>query len=88
MRLSGSAQEIYCRASDTIFFKMIPEIISKRIIPRSQKGREVVFKRRTPVESRISPRLKDIRSLYDHIRMLDAEGYPKAFIEVNGRRME
>jgi methionyl-tRNA formyltransferase len=46
-------------------------------------GEAVIFKRRTPRESRI-PELPTIQALYDFIRMLDAEGYPRAFVEHSG----
>jgi|TARA_B100002003_G_scaffold247610_1_gene279524 methionyl-tRNA formyltransferase len=81
---SGSAQELFERLSD-ISFDMMSEIVKKNPLPRSQKGKTVVFKRRTPKESRIPQSLND-RKLYDFVRMLDAEGYPKAFIK-NGNHI-
>lgn len=75
----GSAQEIYLRGAKIISI-MIDEIIEKDLKPFPQQGEVVKFKRRTPEMSNIKD-LKDINKIYDYIRMLDASGYPKAFIE-------
>ena len=56
-------------------------------IPQPQSGTAVVFKRRTPDQSEI-PAKSSLLSLHDFIRMLDAEGYPRAFIEHKGFRYE
>jgi methionyl-tRNA formyltransferase len=77
--LNGSALEIFIRASN-IIKGMVVEINSSDIQPVAQKGQPVVFKRRTPDQSNIDS-IKDINELYDHIRMLDCEGYPAAYIE-------
>lgn len=47
----------------------------------------MVFKRRKPEESRITSDMKTDQ-IYDYIRMLDAEGYPRAFIEFGDYRLE
>ena len=47
----------------------------------------MVFKRRKPEDGRITPDM-DTDQIYDYIRMLDAEGYPRAFIEFGGYRLE
>ena len=44
------------------------------------------FKRRTPEQSRVPE--GPIERLFDHIRMLDAEGYPPAFLEYDCFRFE
>lgn len=84
--LQGNAEEIYIRAS-YLSAQMIRRIIEEQPEPQPQRGEEVVFKRRKPEESRI-PELPDLQSLYDFIRMLDAEGYPRAFLEYAGFRYE
>ncbi len=84
--LYGTAEEIFLRANDVIE-GMIIEIIKENPQPIPQSGEPVVFSRRKPEESNISS-LTDIDSIYDYIRMLDAEGYPHAFIENNGIRYE
>jgi methionyl-tRNA formyltransferase len=86
---NGSAGEIFNKASKIIFFKMIPFIIDKNPQPIEQMGEIVTFKRRKPEESEL--KLADFNSLkdfYDFVRMLDGEGYPKAFLKFNKFRME
>jgi methionyl-tRNA formyltransferase len=86
LSLSGSASEIFKRASG-IIFEMIVNIIEKGLIPEPQQGTPVVFKRRTKDMSDVSL-LKTENEMYDYIRMLDAEGYPQAFIETNDFKFE
>lgn len=84
--LHGSAEEIFIRASD-ITFDMIKSIVENEPSPAEQEGEPVIFKRRTPAESRI-PDVRDLNKVFDWIRMLDAEGYPNAFIETENLRLE
>lgn len=84
--LSGTAGKIYRRANDIIGV-MIKEIIDKAIEPVPQRGEIVTFKRRTPDMSDIS-NIDSLEKLYDHIRMLDAEGYPKAFLKCGNLKFE
>ena len=86
LSLEGSAEEIYMRATH-LSFEMIKQIISKEIQPIEQSGKPTVFRRRTPAESKI-PKLQALDQLHDFIRMLDAEGYPKAYLEFEGFRFE
>jgi len=86
LSLNGSAEEIFTRCSD-ITFDMIKFIIENEPSPVEQKGQPVIFRRRTPEESRI-PDIRELNKIYDYIRMLDAEGYPKAFIETENLRLE
>jgi len=87
LNLDGSAKEIFQRAAKIIFREMIPYILKNQPTPIPQKGRVVVFKRRSPEESNIS-NLKSLKKVYDYIRMLDAEGYPLAFVETNNLKIE
>tara|TARA_B110000003_G_scaffold126842_1_gene128929 strand:- start:15310 stop:16002 length:693 start_codon:yes stop_codon:yes gene_type:complete len=79
LSLQGTAEEILMRANSIIEL-MIIELIDKDIEPIEQQGDVVHFKRRTPKESDMSG-LKQIKDIYNYIRMLDAKGYPNAFIE-------
>jgi methionyl-tRNA formyltransferase len=79
LSLNGTADEIFIRANSIIEL-MIIEIVNKELEPYEQKGVVVHFKRRKPKDSNII-NLKNIKDIYNYIRMLDAEGYPKAFIE-------
>ena len=79
LSLQGTAEEIYSRAS-LLMEDMVYEIITKNINPVRQSGEIVKFKRRKACESNIID-LTDVEPVFDHVRMLDAEGYPRAFIE-------
>lgn len=86
LTLYGSAEEIYLRASDLIE-EMIVEIIQKAPKPIPQAGEPVTFQRRTPEQGNIA-KAKSLQEVFDLIRMLDAESYPHAFIEVGSFRIE
>ena len=86
LSLYGSAEEIYLRAAK-IIKKMILYIIRNTPIPVGQKGEPVHFKRRRPEESNMDC-LMSLEKMYDYIRMLDAEGYPHAFLETKHFRLE
>lgn len=84
--LEGSAEEIYMRAT-YLAAQMIKRLISEEPDPNPQIGDPVIFSRRRPEESEI-PETASLQQLYDFIRMLDAEDYPKAFIDHQGFRYE
>ena len=86
LSLLGNAEEIYMRAS-ALIEKMIGRIISENPHPVVQKGDIVKFKRRKPEEGDWSS-AKDLDQVYDMIRMLDADGYPKAFVRVGKYKLE
>ena len=86
LSLKGSAKEIYKRASD-LSWKMIADFVSDNPDSTPQEGEVVNFKRRTPDQSLI-PNGLSLNEIYDYIRMLDAPGYPKAFIKDNGYHLE
>lgn len=77
----SSAEEIFIRMSKIIFGEMIPTILSGKIIPRPQEGKVTTFKRLKPMNSFIQNDIT-LEELFDKIRMLDAEGYPKAYFEL------
>ena len=87
LSLEGSAQEIFERCSELIFTKMIPAFLEQDLIPVPQEGEPVVFKRRKPEESRITEDMP-LDKIYDYIRMLDAEGYPRAYMDFGPYRLE
>lgn len=80
LALHGSAEEIYLRAADVIE-EMIQYIVEHDPEGDPQHGEVVVFQRRRPEDSAISG-VETLDQLFDHIRMLDAEGYPHAFLDV------
>lgn len=79
----GSAQEIFINASSIVFNKMIPRFLKEELTPKKQIGEVTTFKRRKKEESVITElNAKSLSSMYNFIRMLDAQGYPRAFIEL------
>ena len=86
LSLNGTANEIFVRAGG-VMFEMIKEIIKKKPSPAPQKGNPIFFKRRKPIESKMDA-IFEIEKVYDFIRMLDAEGYPLAFIETKNMKIE
>ena len=84
LSLDGSAREIFARASKIAIDNMIPYIIKNEPFPIPQKGNVVPFKRRKVEDSNL-PKLTILNEIYDFIRMLDAEGYPLAYIDSSGR---
>ena len=88
LSLHGSAEEIFLRA-DGVIEKMIEQIVSEEPAATPQQGEPVLFRRRTPAQSDLTNCPKgDQTAWYDQIRMLDAEGYPQAFLEAHGMRLE
>lgn len=76
--LEGRAQDIFERVAD-IVYDMVGEIVKTEPEPAPQEGEPVIFERRTPAMSEM-PKTGKPEEVYDHIRMLDAESYPQAFI--------
>jgi len=79
LSLYGSAEEIYLRASE-IIEDMICQIVKEHPVPVEQTGETTCFSRRKPGQSNIAE-LTNLNQVFDHIRMLDADGYPRAFLE-------
>jgi len=78
LSLAGTAEEVYLRAT-RVAVSMIRRIVHSQPSPTPQVGEPVVFNRRAPDQSRL-PEVETLDDLYDFIRMLDAEGYPHAFL--------
>ena len=79
LELHGSAEDIYRRAG-VLSIQIISWIIENHPIPTPQTGEVVTFIRRKPEQSSL-PYSGTLESAYNFIRMLDADGYPNAFIE-------
>lgn len=79
LSLDGSAAEIYLRGGK-LSLEIIQWMIENNPQPTPQEGEVVAFKRRKPEQSSL-PNSGSLKNAYDFIRMLDAEGYPYAFIE-------
>jgi methionyl-tRNA formyltransferase len=87
LSLEGSAGEIFIRCCDVIFNEMLPVFFKEKPIATPQQGEPVIFKRRKPEDGKLTLDM-EIDKIYDYIRMLDAEGYPKAFMEFGDYRLE
>ena len=87
--LSGSLEEILIRANNYIR-TIIEDIILFGAKPKKQDTTtSETTKRRKPRDSNIET--EDIYTqeyLFNFIRMLDAEGYPKAYLDINNFRFE
>ena len=66
---------------------MINEIVMTDPIPMPQEGEVTRFQRRKPEDGNLA-NLETPAEIYDYIRMLDAEGYPIAFLESDRFRLE
>lgn len=86
LSLHGTAEEIYLRASE-IVEKMIVEIIKTNPQPIAQVGEPTFFKRRKPEQGNLLD-AKSLDQAFDLIRMLDADGYPNAFVNAGSLRLE
>lgn len=86
LSLLGTAEEIFIRSSK-IIFEMIKDIIINDLEPVPQSGEITNFKRRKPQDGDLT-QLENLEDIYNYIRMLDAEGYPNAFIDLGNFRFE
>lgn len=84
--LHGSAEAIYARAG-RLAAQMIEEIEATGVRPVPQEGTPTHFRRRRPSQSEMPPELS-LPAVHDFIRMLDAPGYPFAFITHGPLRLE
>lgn len=86
LSLHGTAREIFLRAG-ALMTEMTHAILQQRPVPTPQTGETTVFKRRKPADGDLNP-LSKLTKAYDFIRMLDADGYPPAFVETEHFRFE
>lgn len=85
-----SAEEIYLEAQE-VSLKLIKRYLNGSFIEHEQDEQDakVTFKRRKPEESSlVCADYSSLEKLFDHIRMLDAETYPKAYLYWNGVKIE
>lgn len=86
LSLWGTAEEIYLRAAELTKELMI-ELIMHALEPVAQTGDVVTFKRRKPEDGNVEL-CNTLLQIFDYIRMLDADGYPAAFLETENIRLE
>lgn len=82
----GTAEEVYLRMLP-LLEEMIVQIVRERPMPQEQVGPAVIFRRRTPADGNIET-AASLEDVHDLIRMLDADGYPPAFIQLGPLRLE
>ena len=82
----GSAEEVFQRAAK-LMEGMIVSIANGAIEPTDQTGDVVAFARRRPEQGDLG-KVSSLAEAHDVIRMLDADGYPHAFLEAGGLRFE
>ncbi|MCW8138886.1 MAG: methionyl-tRNA formyltransferase [Planctomycetota bacterium] len=86
LSLDGRAEEIYRRAT-ALAASMIARIVREEPRPTPQEGVVTTFRRRRPEESELPQDLAPADA-YDFIRMLDADGYPHAFVRAGAWTIE
>lgn len=86
LSLGGSAQDIFVRMAPKII-ELEKYIVANEPEPEEQEGEIVEFIRRTPKQSVVPIKCSE-NELLDHIRMLDAETYPKAYLDYGEYRLE
>ncbi len=86
LSLAGRGQAIFDRMAGLVW-EMIDVIVREEPRPVPQQGQAVIFPRRRPEESRL-PADGSLAALYDHIRMLDVDTYPHAFLLHGDFRLE
>lgn len=86
LKLDGSATEIFQRAANVIE-DMIVSILKNSPEPTPQEGTPVVFERRVAEDGNLES-AKNLKEMYNMIRMLDAETYPSAFLRIGSFRFE
>ena len=86
LSLHGGAEEILLRAA-ALMEEMIVGIVERRPTPQPQVGEPTLFRRRRPSDGDLAG-LASLERVHDHIRMLDADGYPPAFLQMGRLRLE
>ncbi len=84
--LEGSLEMIFKRIS-VATQEMIFEICNNNVIPKPQTGETYLFKRLSQKDNELNLE-SSLEKIYDKIRMLDANEYPKAFINFGKYTLE
>ena len=85
--LEGNLSQIFerlNRAANSLIF----QILTNKLEPIEQVGEPTYFRRRSPEQSEIKFQGQSPAEIYNHIRMLDADGYPRAFIRAGEYTLE
>lgn len=81
----GTAEEVFIRAS-LLMLPMMIRIVDEGLEPQAQAGEPTFFQRRKPEQGNLQS-VNSLADLHDFIRMLDADGYPHAFLDVGAFRL-
>jgi methionyl-tRNA formyltransferase len=79
LSLDGKAQDIFVKATQ-VMIEMVQDILLRQPSPVTQVGEVVEFKRRRPEDGNLE-NVDSFDQIYDFIRMLDADGYPRAYLK-------
>jgi methionyl-tRNA formyltransferase len=94
LSLEGNAEEIFIRATHQSA-ALVARIAAEEPTPTPQNGPVTTFARRKPEQSAIDAAAlgaaaggggASLSRLHDFFRMLDADGYPRAYLDHNGFR--
>ena len=81
--LQGSLEDIWSSITEVTKI-LIEDCINDNLKPIPQKGKVKTFKRKK--DNKLN--LTNLDSIYDQIRMLDANGYPKTHLIIDGFKLE
>lgn len=84
--LSGNLDNIFKKIAPTIEH-LIKVIIIKKLNPKEQKGKIKFFHRIKPEKSNLIQE-NSLLKIYDRIRMLDHDEYPRAFLKIGKYKVE
>ena len=85
--LEGNLSEIFERLNRAVN-SLIFQILTNELEPIEQVGDPTYFRRRSPEQSEIKFQGQSPAEIHNHIRMLDADGYPRAFIRAGEYTLE
>lgn len=85
--LEGSLSQIFKRMNGAVN-SLIFQMLTNKLEPIEQVGDPTYFNRRSPEQSKVEFQGRSLTEIYDHIRMLDADSYPRAFINAGEYTLE
>tara|TARA_B100001250_G_C19780946_1_gene781844 strand:- start:173 stop:829 length:657 start_codon:yes stop_codon:yes gene_type:complete len=88
LSLTGKANDIYKRIENIALEEIKKSLLKPKLNYKKQIGKSSFYKRRSSKLSKIPLSIKNIKKLYDFIRMLDAESYPKSFLKFKNFKIE
>lgn len=84
--LDGSVDEIFSRIAKCVE-KLILKICKSNPVPKPQEGDVLSFRRLSYAENQLFEEYS-LKELYDRIRMVDGEGYQRAYIKFGNYKIE